>query len=171
MGFSYFLPPNPLSAANPHPQPRRALGNISDSMSLEWGSHDKAPCLSFPTAPSIPKALVDNFQSRSCGTHWVSSLRSPFLRPHFMEGPLSPREACRRTPTPLPELLELIYNGYKRGQSLIKLNRSINYTKQNKHNEHKNLRPPSPAQMCPLVRSQQILQSLSISTSCRINGL
>lgn len=56
------------------------------------------------------------------------------------------------TNTPFPELLELIYNGYKRGQSLIKLNRSINYTKQNKHNEHKNLRPPSPAQMCPLVR-------------------
>ena len=55
------------------------------------------------------------------------------------------------TPTTFPELLELIFNGYKRGQSLIKLNRSINYTKQNKHNEHKNLRPPSPVQMYPLV--------------------
>lgn len=30
----------------------------------------------------------------------------------------------------LPKLFELIYNSYKRGQSLIKLNRSINYTKQ-----------------------------------------
>ena len=55
------------------------------------------------------------------------------------------------TPTTFPELLELIFNGYKRGQSLIKLNRSINYTKQNKHNEHKNLRPPSLVQMYPLV--------------------
>lgn len=152
--FSYFLPPNLLSAANPHPQPHRTHGNISDSMSLEWGSHDKAPCLSFPMAPSFPRPLLITFNlipDRSCGTHWVSSLHSPFLRAHFMEGPLCP--LGRRTPTPLPELLELIYNGYKRGQSLIKLNRSINYTKQNKHNEHKNLRPPSPAQMCLLVGS------------------
>lgn len=32
------------------------------------------------------------------------------------------------TLAPPPELFELIYNGYKRGQSLIKLNRSIHYT-------------------------------------------
>lgn len=52
------------------------------------------------------------------------------------------------TPAALLELVDLIYNSYKRGQSLIKLNRFINYTKQSKH---KTLRPPSQVRMCPLV--------------------
>lgn len=122
--------------------------------------------------PFIPNALllaskpICHLSSVPVGPTLASSLPlpcTPFLRPHSMARPLSPREACKTTPTFLPELLELIYDGDKRGQSLIKLNRSINYTKQNKHNGHKNLRPPSPVQMRPLVGPPQILRSPSIS--------
>lgn len=96
---------------------------------------------------------------------------TPFLRPHSMEWLLFPREACKMIPTLLPELFELIYNSDKRGQSLIKLNRPINYTKRNKHNEHKNLQPSSQVQMCPLVWPWQVLQSSSILMLCRTNSL
>lgn len=60
------------------------------------------------------------------------------------------------TPSALLELVDLIYNSYKRGQSLIKLNRFINYTKQNKH---KSLRPPSQVQMYPPVGPCRALPS------------
>lgn len=122
-------------------------------------------------SPSIPNALWIASNSVSNQSPWDPCLPHPSPCPVPMEWPLFPREACKMIPPLFPELFELIYNSYKRGQSLIKLNRSINYTKQNKHNEHKNLQPSSQVQICPLVWPWQVLQSPSILMLCRTNGL